>query len=378
VLFLAASLAQYRRDFGDVEGTQILVLSGRNMTGSGREAMEKIARASWPWDRIEWIGDLVRRTDGGTWTMCGESLSSRLMAMGKPGQLWFCMPNNLEEECASRCFPNAELHLYEDGLGTYSERFTTSQLLRHPRRLLKWIFVSGLRRSSMLRRAWPNHSVVYPCRHLQRAYFLLVPELPVPVHLRHVSQSFVTREIFLQTIRAIEVSGNIGLRKEIDASDRMKLLLMGQNWSDGRPGGWEQEYRIYQSIALNCVGSGYEVWWKEHPKAVRLFGPILMKDIKDIRQFEDRGDYPIELLIGEGDFYGALSASSTSLLTLSKLYGVKPYTFAHHIPFRLTDTIATAHSMLVNVVPPVEKLWTQSRSPSVHCHGGEPLPSPGM
>lgn len=117
---------------------------------------------------------------------------------------------------------------------------------------------------------------------------------------------------------------------------------------------WKPECLLYEEVVRQYRASGYEVWWKEHPRARQPFGPRLQNLGCDVHAFSTNDALPIELFVREGMFDRSVAVSSTSLITLKRLYGVEPRTLIDRLPFPLPGSFHCARDMMSRHIAGIE------------------------
>ena len=51
-LFLVGALTQYKRDTGQADTTDVLLLAGHDLGAGGKRALSAMATAGWPWHEV--------------------------------------------------------------------------------------------------------------------------------------------------------------------------------------------------------------------------------------------------------------------------------------------------------------------------------------
>ncbi len=362
-LFLIGALTQYRKDSGHADTKDVLLLAGHDLSAGGKQALSAMATVGWPWHEVLSFDPYLQPPQGDK-RRCvrAGALERTLRGYGTPDQIWFCMPHNIEEQMLMAMFPRAELHLFEDGLGTYFDLYSIPRLLRHPKRVARYCSWAALRNVRSLRRLCGPRAARYPIRPLTRAHLFLIPHVDLPTHLRNVPCSIVQTASMREAVEALRV----GLRLDAAGVDMdplgQRVLLMGQYLCGARTDLWEQEGRLYEEVARRYHGLGYEVWWKEHPRARQPFGPRLQGLGCHVRAFSTNDAYPIELFVREGMFAKSVAISSTSLITLQRLFGTEPRTLIDCLPFPLPGSFHYAHEMISRHIASVETDFEPERA----------------
>jgi hypothetical protein len=354
MLFLIGALIQYQSDSGRSDTTDILLLAGHELSENGKRALSAMASAGWPWHEVLSFDPYVQAVRGQKHRRIRvRDLDQALRRYGEPDQIWFCMPHNVEEQTLMAMFPRAELHLFEDGLGTYFDLYSVPRLFRHPKRMVRYCSWAAMRNVQSLRRLPGLASARYPIRSLTRAHFFLLPHVDIPTHLRSVPYSVVQTESMREAVTSFRIGLNLDVGAGMDAGAR-RILLMGQYLCGSQADLWEPECRLYEDVVRQYDALGYEVWWKEHPRAKQPFGPRLQSLGCHVRAFNTHDSYPIELFVKEGLFDRSVAISSTSLITLKRLFGTEPRTIVDRLPFPLPDSFRYAREMMAGHIAGVE------------------------
>ena len=347
LLFLAGALSQYHENFSDLQFEDILLLSRQNAPENMRKAMFLMAKAVWAWRDIIWIDHLIRPSSPSYHRDVRTELNRILKDYGKPNHLWFCMPYEPVAQICMSLFKDSQLHLFDDGLGTYIDINSIGKLLLHPKRLMRFVGTNILKNSVVLRRLFQETIYKYPIKPVTCSHLFLAPEITIPDHLQRSPISLVSTSAMRRIIELVKKELAISsLSANHFPHNSKRVLIMGQYFSKLNPTWWEKELGIYNAVIKAYQDFGYDVWWKEHPKAIVPFREHLQRIGSRISVFESNDAYPIELFVSETMFQQTASVSSSSLFTLQKLYGIEPRTFVNLLPFDLPGTLAYANQII--------------------------------
>ena len=309
--------------------------------------MSTMAKYVWPWLDIIWIHQSVRvETDRKDRNTGRQAISELLSSYECPEQLWCCMPNNVEAQILMSIFPRASLHLYEDGLGTYIDLHTPIRLLKHPNRLIKRSQTLLLQKQNWLRKIFGHLANQYPVRPITCLHLFLASELNLPSHLRYVTLSNISANAMLETIGALREALSIDNSNLPKANAEKRVLITGQYYYDGISRAWQQEFEMHVHVIQFYQHRGYEVWWREHPKAQRPFSNEFSASGICVQTFDVNSCHPIELYIEKNMFQKHASVSSTTLYTLKKLYGIESRTYIDLIDFHIPGTFKYVKKLL--------------------------------
>ena len=354
-LFLVGALTQYKKDTGRTDTTDVLLLAGHDLGNDGKRALSAMATAGWPWQEVLSFDPFLQPMNGQKHRRIrAEELDRTLHSFGVPDQIWFCMPHNIEEQVLMALFPHAELHLFEDGLGTYFDLYSIPRLLRHPRRVARycsWAAIRHVRSAApALRPAGqplprPPPDAGAPVPRAPRGYSLASEECP----------SLHRRDEVHAGGGGLAADGlEIGHRSHRGGPVRQTCADHGTIPVRTRSDLWKPECLLYEEVVRQYRASGYEVWWKEHPRARQPFGPRLQNLGCDVHAFSTNDALPIELFVREGMFDRSVAVSSTSLITLKRLYGVEPRTLIDRLPFPLPGSFHCARDMMSRHIAGIE------------------------
>ena len=361
------SLAAALRDAGPAAAGEVEDVLVLYETGPASEAlqaaMREIAGVAWPWRRVVDAFELfapVRRRLG---QRAFDDACARLRALvgaGDVDALWLCWLSRPAEKLILETFPEARVFFYEDGLTSYlplprARTPGTSGPLaalraRLAARLDAWRPVRRLRRHKG--RIDPRHAA-----RVVAARMLLADLWPAPEALAHVPWHAVApaalRETLADCRRIAAVAGFAA-----PAATRPAVLVVGQALSRFGALPRDAELAIYRDAVLQIAGLGYDVWWKEHPRAEQPFFAELAAAAPPgrLRELALPFALPVELVAGRLGLVACVAGISAVLYYLPRLEGIAAYTFADaFVPF-LRERWALQNDMVRRSVAPLGAL----------------------
>jgi hypothetical protein len=277
---------------------------------------------------------------------------------------------------AAEAWKNASIYLYEEGLSTYNT-FTVASypkyLTRHIKQLVKTIVrgKEGLSRSlrAMLS-AVDRRNVIWtgPVReHVKRtreSYIMLDGFVPL-------SSSFpdsikvlpVDRDILCHVLDShVE---NVGIPDIPERKGKPKVLFLGQNLSRHAALDSDEELDIFRSAVQSILDAGYEVIWKDHPRAVPpLFDRIKQIAPDNIFTLPEMQHCPVEAILPKLGVSFCVGVWSTTLFYAKAIYGIETYTAVNKYKYLIhgDDRLMEWVSLTSSRIPDLSEKLNQAES----------------
>lgn len=323
-------------------GDSLILAAASN---DGLAVMRKMAEAYGNWDNVL----VVNLTDETFPTMVAEFLNRA----DDIDEIWSCMPRKPVDRLVQHKFKSAKLVVFEDGLLQYAELEQLGALLRHPRRLARFLLRKFHYCMPFDLGFAPFHT--FPVRKVSRLHLMLNDLFPLPKMYRslpvHKSDPDIARDVI------DHLADNLQIERTSETQPNTVLFLSAPQFTTGMLS-WESELKIYVNVVKSMIDKGYQVQWKEHPKSPRPFTEALIDQVPKGRcqSFAGSRFWPIELLIKNNAFAAYAGLMSTALFTLQVLYGGNAYGLRHlFLPYLLEHSIrSTEHAS--KIVPRVEEL----------------------
>lgn len=330
-----------------------------------REVIERLAGATWTWDRVVTVDQPLRDLSAEGVAEAIASLRSRVGA-SRADEIWLdCLWGGIEK-VAAEAFPNARIMLYEDGLHTFVEHedhhLSIGRFLNEPKRTYRAIrarlaqrrFPDRLKRWSLLR------------RHLDRvggSYLWTDQVIPVPAYQRHLPRVRLQANVLRETIRDGSCVAPLpSVASEMDRSEEPRALVLGQCFSNYGDLPRDEELSCYRETVITLRKAGFSVLWKEHPRTREPFLQALASEVEGIVAMPELGPWPVELFAERLRLSCCAAVSSTSLFSFPLLFGLPSYTMmtdAIQALFRYpNDQMAR---FVVASVPPVTRAVSLSK-----------------
>ncbi len=333
LIYLGAALREAQR-LHPRPARSRLIMTDRYLPPSGRPVMEQIAAASWDWESVAWfdqVADSFPRV--GTDSLPVQRRKRPAGFDDFPvDELWCCAPFAGEEMAVALAFPSAKLVHCDEGTASYTAvRWLPPWLASRSKLVRRLRF--GLRRSrAAFVETGGRCPLAWPLRRFHRRY-LLFPELLRARGDRPRRDEAVVEPPRLQeAIRAVQ-EGIRHLLPELPLTGKRRWLVLGQYFHVSPGITWEQEFEVYHDICAGISAAGGEPLWKEHPKNAKPFGPALAKACPELLDLDRLIPvaWPIELYANRLGIEGCAGVSSTALLTLPKLHGIRARSFASRL-----------------------------------------------
>jgi hypothetical protein len=300
--------------------------------------MESLARRSRRWASIRWADDLLVKPDrpNDDHVLAGLRLRARL-DFTEPDQVWLCKLFDFPEKLVLESYPDATVHLFEDGLhsfvrqpviagrpasvgdglasvGRWAARWTVGhgdpywtpgEWAGHRARVVEVWRLTDVRDGDRTHRPAPG------------------PGLDAPVvGIDHQSMRGVLD----------------GLRAEapvVDPAVPGAVLVLGQAFAKFDLMAEADEFEVYREACAGLAAAGHPVVWKDHPRLDDGFFSALERSLPPgaISRVDVPSALPIEVAIDQLDPFAVVSGTSTSLFTISALRGGQVFTFANRLRF---------------------------------------------
>ncbi len=325
------------------------------------EVMKRIAAAVWPWKEIV-VADGVDRWQLADSRACIDKVRE-LVPNGSPDEIWLDCLWGSPQKLAAEAFPAAKLVLYEDGLQTYlpheGHHADFVRLLRDP---------VGFYRAVKLRaREWRNSgdlslATMLP-RHIGRvsaSYLWISLMVRPPIHQKNLRWTQIETSNVKETIaRATTAVDDVGLPR-----GGRRALVLGQCFSNYGDLPWDAELASYVGMARGLQDLGYEVVWKEHPRARTSFFLELSEAAPGVRSAPDWGPWPAELLVERLGLSACAAITSTSLFSMPLLFGLESFSSAGSVASLLRFPNDGLARLVSNHVKPLDRT-TVAAGPAV-------------
>lgn len=333
-----------------------LLLHTPSPPGPLREVMTSLAKAIWPFERIEWMEELeaARLRQTPVSTLC-HALKTKA-GLENCDELWVQKLYETPDKIMMSAYPDAPVVLLEDGLTSYLPLGYCQGLhtveWHYPRAAGGYLW-RGIKRLSGGDRALKTYGMMP--RHLERVAqtrLFLSRFLPTPPPLAPIPAKPIKTNSLLAAIdAAIAAIPELAFEQQPAPN---AVALMGQFlW---RHGGirFKDELAIYTRAAKNLIDKGHTVYWKPHPRYGDQFHAEMVKTLgaESFRIIENAGHWPMEIVCRRMKFEAFVAASSSSLYYLNALYGVKIWNIAGLFP--ATGSVQREmKAMIAQTVPPL-------------------------
>jgi hypothetical protein len=374
VISLAAALDEAADRPGGEPCEDHLVLYETAEIGAAlASAMREVAASVRPWRRVIEAFDLFRGVPRKPDQRRLDALIARVrerLGLDRIDELWLCWVTRPAEKLIMEAYPDARVMLYEDGLTSYlpmacplrDADLGDAIVAIAPKPVRRWL--DAKRPARRFRR---HRSRLDPA-HLRRidgAWMLLADCWPAPPPLRGVPRHAVTRTTVADKLSACRSIASVAAF-EAAVPDRPAVLLLGQTLSRWGALPRDDELAIYDRAMGLALDRGYDVWWKEHPRAREPFYPELAARHPGgrVRRLELPFALPVELVADRLRLAACISGISAALYYLARLCGIDGYTFADELAPHVDGPWAEQNRMVVATLPPMRDLPPAAPRPS--------------
>jgi len=341
-----------------------MVLYGDRPAEKTRRVMECVARTAAADVKVVWADDVLdydRLRRDPPMGPVAAALRERI-GCDRPDEIWVCRLAGRPEQVAMAAYPSAGLVLCEDGLATYityPRRLT--DLLVHPRRVGRSVRNAGVGVLCRLGRFRRSSLYRWPIRPVTRAHLLLVDLLEVPATLRRTAIEKIDGRAARSVIADVLAAASPDVGPSASSTGARRVLMMGQCFSRWGTIDRDVELAVYRDVCRELTEGGFEILWKEHPKADRPFFEELSREFEQVTEpLAGLSAWPIEVLAPRLDVQIAVSLTSTAVLTLRAIHGIRGYTMARrlqpHLSARRAENERYAARFMARHVADVEDL----------------------
>ena len=198
---------------------------------------------------------------------------------------------------------------------------------------------------------------------------LLADLWPPPQVLEHVPRHAVAPERLRAVLAACRRLPAVAAYA-LPTLPRPAVLVLGQTLSRWGALSRADELAIYDEAIALIVGRGYDVWWKEHPRAQEPFFADLAAHAPAgrVREVDLPFALPVELVAERMGLAACVAGISTAIFYLPRLYGIPAFTFADALARVLDGRWALQNDLVRRAATPLSQLpaaaTTQAFSPA--------------
>ena len=325
VVALAAALAEADSRPGAPTCEDHLVLYETvPVTEALQTAMRDVGALARPWHRIVDAFELMASVRRKVGQAEFDALKQRLRAhlgLARIDELWLCFLTRAPEKLLMDAYPQAAVQVYEDGLFSYLPQPPTPdepdpRTLPWPQRLAAtartWLDTRRPVRRFRRHKSWldPRHAA-----RIEGAWMLLGDLWPPPQVLAHVPWHAVAPERLRGVLAACRRLPAVAAYT-LPVLPRPAVLVLGQTLSRWNALSRADELSIYAEAVALIVERGYDVWWKEHPRAQEPFFADLAARVPNgrVREVDLPFALPVELVAERMDLAACVAGISAAHL----------------------------------------------------------------
>ena len=376
VVALAAALAEADAHDGAAPCEDHLVLYETVPVSEALQtAMREVGAAARPWLRIvdafELMASVRRKIGQAEFDALKERLRAHL-GLARIDELWLCFLTRAPEKLLMDTYPEAAVQVYEDGLFSYLPQPPTPAEpeprslplpARIPATLRAWLDARRPVRRFRRHKNWldPRHA-----GRIAGAWMLLADLWPPPQVLAHVPWHAVAPERLRAVLAACRGLPAV-TTYALPVLPRPSVLVLGQTLSRWGALSRADELAIYAEAVALIVERGYDVWWKEHPRAQEPFFADLVARAPAgrVREVDLPFALPVELVAERMGLAACVAGISTAIFYLPRLYGIPAFTFADALARVLDGRWALQNDLVRRAAAPLAALPAASTTPSV-------------
>ncbi len=328
-----------------VDDLNLLIYEPIGLTERLRDAVLHVAHSAGTWSRTLCDENkCLRYTTAGHREAFDEAVKAVRQLWNRdelPKQIWLCNLFGLPERQIAAAFPDADIVAYEEGLDFLSHRETRGDWQAFRRRgRVGWLRqAAAFARWNVAHRRdpWERYraaSNAVPAdirRRIVNVYTVADESVPLPPALRGCRRTVIDPAVVREVVADADEGGDM---VERPPGDQRRALLLGQYLNRYGTITWDEERGLYEEAVERLKAGGYDILWKEHPRAETAFGPTL----QGIETADLDASLPIELAIGRLPIDLCVAGASTALLHLPRIFGIETRTLIDHVYDRLPVT----------------------------------------
>lgn len=335
-------------------------------------AMHDVAMAVRPWrkvvDCLAWMPLVHRKISQREFETLRERLL-REVGVERVDELWLCRVTRAAERLVMEAWPDAKVVLYEDGVLSYLP-------MREPagdgggggRVLARWRIALDARRPVLRLRRWKNALDPRHRARIEEAWMLLGDTFAAPRALKGVTWHAVGPAVLEQTVAACQTIPAVARFAPLacDEAARPRVLVLGQALSRYNALPRVDEEAVYARAVRQIVALGYDVWWKEHPRATEPFFAAVAAGHPQgrVRELTLPFALPVELVAGRLGLAACVGGITTALFYLPRLFRVAAYSFSDAFAGRLRGDWALQNELFMSRIAPLGSLPAARDLPS--------------
>ena len=157
-------------------------------------------------------------------------------------------------------------------------------------------------------------------------------------------------------------------KQRIQLDPKKFLVFLGGNFSEGRYLRPDEEYSLYYKHITELINLGFDVIYKPHPRANKMYDEYLELKINSSRfsLMGNEGTFPIECLVNWTDQHIVVGAITSSLWYLKKIYGIQCFTIFDEFYCSLissrSSVMGKIASETISDIPYIESLVVSKNS----------------
>jgi hypothetical protein len=331
-----------------------------------KTAMREVGAAAWRWHRIvdafELMASVRRKIGQAEFDAMKERLRAHL-GLARIDELWLCFLARAPEKLVMESWPEAAVQVYEDGLFSYlpqpptplePEPRTLPWPARLPAALRSWLDARRPVRRFRRHKSWldPRHA-----ERIAGSWMLLADLWPPPQVLAHAPRHAVAPERLRAALAACRSLPAVAAYA-LPALPRPAVLVLGQTLSRWNALSRADELAIYAEVIDLIIGRGYDVWWKEHPRAQEPFFAELAARAPPgrLREVDLPFALPVELVADRMGLAACVAGISTAIFYLPRLYAVPSFSFADALARVLDGRWALQNELVRRTATPLAAL----------------------
>jgi hypothetical protein len=294
----------------------------------------------YPWSGIVVLHETDITLDPEVWPLPVKELTGRLRtAVDIDGArcIWLDYLPSFHQRLFLEAYPQASVIVYEDGLAAYHHYVAESHEVA--RRFSVWrswrAVIKGTRQVQRQSHRLMTYKIPLEYeKRIESTWLFLGEYLRVPAVLNR-SVMKIDPEIIREHMGRIRAV----LPCEIPCAEGLnEVILLPQYFSAWGYMSAAVEQDLYEQVVGSIIQSGYQVAWKEHPRAEHPLGPVLEERFSSgFRALQMPRAVPVDVCMAGAGWVACVSGYSSSLYYARHFHQIPAYTFAHSALARMRN-----------------------------------------
>ena len=318
LLFLGAALKNHLRN-DRKSYFNLLLLRGDNISSTRKKITVKIAYSILNWEDIIWIDNQEYLDNNNRNSFLKSKIPKDIR------EIWLCMPFAPIELNLRLLFYYANVYFFDDGLGSCVRPISYLDYIKKPSFIKKSLALSYYKL-----KFWFSDLINLKINNLP-SFGFKKEYLLFSTFIEKNKQNSKIVVVDWQYLKEIVSEITVDRENLLISPEKKKCLIIGQFFSSNDSTKRSDEQKKYTHVCEKMISLGYSVIWKEHPKNPDPFWDELKNDFgSNLYNLDDYYSFhwPIEVILNNFKIDLCVSCTSTSLITINRLFGAEILSFS--------------------------------------------------